>query len=151
MTTARKLYEFLEMRQGDYVRWCKKNIIENPFAIENEDYWVLSTDGENSASMRSLSNKPKTGRGNTQDFKLTANFAKKLSMQGKTERAEQAREYFIRVEYKLKEVVLNKDGIDSILKNKKQHPEQYQTDKDKHYTSSTQRLIIDCNISQTIK
>lgn len=134
MTTARKLYEFLEMRQGDYSRWCKKNITENPFAIENEDYWVLSTDGENSASMRSLSEKPKTGRGNTQDFKLTANFAKKLSMQGKTERAEQAREYFIRVEDKLKEVVLNKDGVnDSILKTKKK----YQTDNVKCYTSST--------------
>lgn len=81
MTTARKLYEFLEMRSGDYARWCKKNIIENPFAIENEDYF-------HSAQMRS-----KQKRGNfAQDFKLTANFAKKLSMQGKTERAEQARE-----------------------------------------------------------
>ncbi len=29
----------------------------------------------------------------TQDFKLSANFAKKLSMQGKTEKAEQARPY----------------------------------------------------------
>lgn len=87
MTTARKLYEFLEMRQGDYSRWVKSNITGNPFAIENEDYEVLTIDGEN----------PKGGRP-TQDFKLTANFAKKLSMQGKTERAEQAREYFIRVE-----------------------------------------------------
>lgn len=93
------------MDESHYSRWVKSNITENPFAIENEDYWVLSTDGENSALMRSLSEKPKTGRGNTQDFKLTANFAKKLSMQGKTERAEQAREYFIRVEDKLKEVV----------------------------------------------
>ena len=75
------------MRQGDYARWCKKNIIENPFAVENEDYFY-------SAPMRS-----ENKRGNfAQDFKLTANFAKKLSMQGKTERAEQAREYFIRVE-----------------------------------------------------
>ena len=93
MTTARKLYEFLEMRQGDYSRWCKKNITDNPFAIENEDYFY-------SAPMRS-----EHKRGNfAKDFKLTANFAKKLSMQGKTERAEQAREYFIRVEDKLKEV-----------------------------------------------
>lgn len=87
MTTARKLYEFLEMRQGDYSRWCKKNITDNPFAIENEDYFY-------SAPMRS-----EHKRGNfAKDFKLTANFAKKLSMQGKTERAEQAREYFIKVE-----------------------------------------------------
>lgn len=26
MTTARKLYTFLELRPGDFARWCKKNI-----------------------------------------------------------------------------------------------------------------------------
>ena len=87
MTTARKLYEFLGLNPAVYARWYKSNILENPFAEENVDFEVLTIDGEN----------PKGGRP-TQDFKLTANFAKKLSMQGKTERAEQAREYFIRVE-----------------------------------------------------
>lgn len=87
MTTARKLYEFLKMDESHYSRWVKSNITENPFAEENVDYFY-------SPSMAS-----KQKRGNfAQDFKLTANFAKKLSMQGKTERAEQAREYFIRVE-----------------------------------------------------
>ncbi len=115
------------MDVSNYSRWVKSNITDNPFAIENEDYFYSS----------SMTNKQK--RGNfAQDFKLTANFAKKLSMQGKTERAEQAREYFIRVEDKLKEVVLNKDGVnDSTLKTPKQYPEQYQTNKRKHYTSST--------------
>ena len=122
MTTARKLYEFLEMNPAHYARWCKTNITDNPFAEERVDFEVLTIDGENS----------KRGRP-TQDFKLTANFAKKLSMQGKTERAEQAREYFIRVEDKLKEVVVNKDSADSILKNKKQH----ETNRGKHYTSPT--------------
>lgn len=123
MTTARKLYEFLKMDESHYSRWVKSNITENPFAEENVDYFY-------SPLMAS-----KQKRGNfAQDFKLTANFAKKLSMQGKTERAEQAREYFIRVEDKLKEVVLNKDGVnDSILKTKKK----YQTDNVKCYTSST--------------
>lgn len=92
-TTAKKLYEFLEMDKSQYARWCKSNILENPFAIENEDFEVLDINVEN----------PKGGRP-TQDFKLSANFAKKLSMQGKTERAEQARDYFIAVEGKLKEV-----------------------------------------------
>lgn len=92
-TTAKKLYEFLEMDSTHYGRWYKSNILENPFAIENEDYEVLAIEGEN----------PKGGRP-TQDFKLSANFAKKLSMQGKTEKAEQARDYFIKVEDKLKEV-----------------------------------------------
>lgn len=80
MTTARKLYEFLEMDKSHYSRWVKSNITDNPFAIENEDYFY-------SAPMRS-----EHKRGNfAQDFKLTTNFTKKLSMQGKTERAEQAR------------------------------------------------------------
>ena len=82
------------MDSRNYSRWVKSNITENPFAEENKDYFYSSL------------MKSEQKRGNfAQDFKLTANFAKKLSMQGKTERAEQAREYFIRVEDKLKEVV----------------------------------------------
>ena len=38
MTTARKLYAFLELRKEDFSRWCKTNITENEFATENEDY-----------------------------------------------------------------------------------------------------------------
>lgn len=37
MTTARKLYEFLEMRQGDYNRWCKKTLQKIHLFIESED------------------------------------------------------------------------------------------------------------------
>lgn len=33
MTTARKLYSFLELAQGQFSRWCKRNIIENDFAM----------------------------------------------------------------------------------------------------------------------
>ena len=89
-TTAKKLYEFLELNPRNYARWCKTNITENLFAEEGIDYY--------SSSMKS------EGKGNfAQDFKLSANFAKKLSMQGKTEKAEQARDYFITVEDKLKQ------------------------------------------------
>lgn len=38
MTTARKLYSFLELRKADFARWAKTNITENEFATENEDY-----------------------------------------------------------------------------------------------------------------
>ncbi len=93
-TTARKLYEFLKMDKTHYSRWVKSNITENSFAEENVDYWALAIDGE-----RNFNPNP------SQDFKLSANFAKKLSMQGKTEKAELARDYFIRVEEKLKEAV----------------------------------------------
>ena len=93
-TTAKKLYAFLELDSKNYSRWCKTNILENEFAEETIDYWVFFSNDEN----------PQGGRP-TQDFKLTAGFAKKLSMLQKNERGEQARNYFIKVEGKLKEVV----------------------------------------------
>ena len=32
MTTARKLYEFLELNPAHYARWCKANITDNEFS-----------------------------------------------------------------------------------------------------------------------
>lgn len=98
MTTAKKLYEFLELNPGNYSRWCKSNIVENEFAEEGIDYY--------SSSMKS------EGKGNfAEDFKLTAHFAKKLSCKGNGERAEQAREYFATVEEKAKEMVINRSQL----------------------------------------
>lgn len=100
MTTAKKLYEFLELNPAVYARWCKANILENEFAEEGVDYEVLNINVEN----------PLGGRP-TQDFKLTAHFAKKLSMKGSGERAEEAREYFAHVEEKAKEIAINKSQL----------------------------------------
>ena len=36
MTTASKLYAFLELLPSNFARWCKKNIVNNKFATENE-------------------------------------------------------------------------------------------------------------------
>ena len=94
MTTARKLYYFLGMDNKNYSRWCKNNITENEFAEENVDYWVFVINEEN----------PLGGRP-TVDYRLSASFAKKLSMQSKTVKGEQARQYFLKVEEKLKETV----------------------------------------------
>ena len=41
MTTARKLYAFLELDSSNYSRWCKSNITGNEFAEENVDYWAF--------------------------------------------------------------------------------------------------------------
>ena len=95
MTTARKLYEFLGLAQGQFSRWCKRNITENDFAVENEDYLRLDMNVET----------PTGGVIQREDYKLTASFAKKLSMQSKTAKGEQARQYFLKVEEKLKETV----------------------------------------------
>lgn len=94
MTTAKKLYSFLGMDNKNYSRWCKSNITGNEFAEENIDYF-------HSSSMKS-----EQGRGNfADDYKLSASFAKKLSMQSKSAKGEQARQYFLKVEDKLKETV----------------------------------------------
>ena len=82
MTTARALYDFLELRKADFARWAKSNITGNEFAIENEDYWRVRIDAET----------PTGGVVKREDYKLTAGFAKKLSMQSKSERGEQARQ-----------------------------------------------------------
>ena len=91
MTTASKLYSFLELDITHFSRWCRKNIVNNKFATENEDYEILAINGDNSSKGR-----PKT------DYKLTSEFAKKLSMTGNTEKHEQARDYFIACEQGLK-------------------------------------------------
>lgn len=94
MTTARKLYAFLELAPQNYARWCKTNIIENEFAEKNVDYWAFFLNEE-------------CGGQATTDYKLTAHFAKKLSMKGSGEKAEQAREYFTRLEEKVKKKVID--------------------------------------------
>lgn len=93
MTTASKLYAFLELLQSNFARWCKKNIVNNKFATENEDYFPFI--------MQEERDKPKNPKPKT-DYKLTSEFAKKLSMTGNTEKHEQARNYFIACEQGLK-------------------------------------------------
>lgn len=98
MTTAKKLYAFLELAPQNYARWCKSNITENEFAEEGIDYY--------SSSMKS------EGKGNfAEDFKLTAHFAKKLSCKGNGERAEQAREYFAIVEERAKQYSIDRTQL----------------------------------------
>lgn len=93
-TTARKLYKWLELRPGDYSRWVKQNITENPYAEEGKEY---------SALVRKTSEQ---GGRPSADYLLSASFAKKLAMMSRSEKGEQAREYFVRVEDALAKAVL---------------------------------------------
>lgn len=95
-TTAKKLYDFLELNPGNFARWCKSNITENQFAEENKDFVRLFLDEET----------PTGGKITREDFKLAASFAKKLSMTQKNEKGEQARDYFIKVEDGVKEMAI---------------------------------------------
>ncbi len=49
---------------------------------------------------------PTGGKIQREDYKLSASFAKKLSMMAKSDKGEQARQYFVRVEDGMKEVAL---------------------------------------------
>lgn len=112
-TTAKKLYAFLELAQSNYSRWCRSNITENDFAEESIDFVVLSAstdnllpDKSNGSSLMKNENRGRFNPKPTQDYILTATFAKKLAMASNSARGEQAREYFIRVEEQLKKVVV---------------------------------------------
>jgi anti-repressor protein len=98
MTTAKKLYEFLELNPAVYARWFKNNVLENEFAEEEVDYFPFNTNVE-------------CGGQASKDAKLTAPFAKKLSMTQKNHKGEQARNYFIGVEDKLKEVAVSQQSL----------------------------------------
>ncbi len=107
MTTARNLYDFLELDKSNYSRWTRVNIAENFFAEENIDYFSFVINDERNP-------KPTT------DYKLTAAFAKKLAMTSHTERGEQARNYFVKVEDTLKK--FKEDGTTYELKQKRRKP-----------------------------
>lgn len=95
-TTARKLYGFLKLDMSNYAKWFRKNILENDFAEENTDYWVFVPKDENL-----LGGRP------TQDAKLTASFAKKLSMMQKNQKGDAARNYFVGIENGAKKLIEN--------------------------------------------
>ena len=84
--SARELYSILGLDKSNWSRWSKQNIVDNPFAVENNDYvgFVIMTNGNE-----------------TTDFALVLDFAKKLAMQVKTEKGELVRKYFIECERKL--------------------------------------------------
>lgn len=97
-TTAKKLYSWLELNSSNYSKWLKRNILDNQFAETNKDFYSYQSTNE--------------GRGNfAEDYILTADFAKKLAMTTKSLKGEEARDYFIKVEDKLKEVVKDMKSV----------------------------------------
>ena len=93
-TSARRLYDFLELAPGQFSRWAKTNITENEFAEEGVDYKGFDINVEGNE---------------VRDYTLTAHFAKKLCMKGNNHKAEMAREYFATIEEKVKEKIMRKD------------------------------------------
>lgn len=77
MTTASNLCAFLELNPTQFSRWCKRNIVNNKFSTENVDYICFNILVESA-----IKGQTKT------DYRITSDFAKKLSMTGNTERHE---------------------------------------------------------------
>lgn len=96
MTTARNLYEFLELGQGQFSRWAKTNIENNEFFEENRDWWGFD--------VVSNGNKCK-------DYRLTTDFAKHLSMESHSAKGKVARQYFVAVEDKAKQFVIDRKSL----------------------------------------
>lgn len=96
MTTARALYEFLSGEKSHFARWAKTNIEENEFYEENKDWWGFAT----------------MANGNEcKDYRLTTDFAKHLSMESHSARGKEARQYFITIEDRAKQEVINRSQL----------------------------------------
>lgn len=101
MTTARKLYQFLELKPANFSHWCRRNITNNEFAEENIDFIRFVFKDETLTG----------GKVERVDFKLTSKFARKLSMTQKNHKGEIARDYFTTLEDKKKEEVINRSKL----------------------------------------
>ena len=86
VVSARELYEFLCFEPTNWKRWSIKNIEQNPFALENTDWvgFVIMKNGNE-----------------TKDYALSLDFSKRLAMMARTEKGEEARQYFLDCERKL--------------------------------------------------
>ena len=94
VVSAKELYEFLGFNTAHWAKWAKKNIEGNLFSFENQDWkgFALRVNGND-----------------TKDYALTIDFAKRLAMMARTEKGEQARQYFIDCEKKLFELTKPKE------------------------------------------
>lgn len=88
LVSAKELYIGLGLNKSQWSRWSKKNIEENNFFIENEDYMGVRLNVEGNK---------------TKDFAITIEMAKHLAMMAKTEKSHEYRKYFIECEKQLKQ------------------------------------------------
>ena len=94
-----ELYKFLELRESNYSQWCKTNVIENKFAVVEDDYNLFIVNDE---KVQTIGHRPK------QEFELSIDFAKKLCMVSNSLKGNEIRNYFIDVEkrfLKVKETI----------------------------------------------
>lgn len=89
MTTARALYEFLELHPSQFSRWAKKQIEKSIFFFEHKDW-----EGFDTMSSGNL----------CKDYRITVDMAKHLAMSYQNAKGKEARDYFIMVEQNAKKL-----------------------------------------------
>lgn len=85
VVSARELYNKLGLSNGQFSRWAKSNILDNPFSAENEDWVGVDIDVEGNK---------------VRDYALVISFAKKIAMMSKSEIGDKIRDYFLECEKK---------------------------------------------------
>lgn len=85
VVSARELYSKLGLSNGQFSRWAKSNILDNPFSVENEDWVGFDIDVEGNK---------------VRDYALVISFAKKIAMMSKSEIGDKIRDYFLECEKK---------------------------------------------------
>jgi Rha family phage regulatory protein len=98
------LYEFLELPPDNYNYWCKKNIEDNPYAFIGEDYMNYFTYEERGERKIAI-------------YRLSVEFARKLSALSDSNRRHAAFNYFTRIldehDFNESALAINCNAIDS--------------------------------------
>lgn len=103
-----QLYNALGLAENQYLRWINRNIINNPFGIEGEDYILLNSPNVSLRNGQNILTRPndeirqtlrqRRNRSRSMDFVLTLDFAKRLAMMTRTAQGESVRRYFLQCE-----------------------------------------------------
>lgn len=91
---AKELHQALGLHPAKWSEWSKNNIANNPFALEGKDYEVYNP------QLNTQGGRPTT------NYLLSIDFAKKLSMQVRTQIGERVRNYFLECERKASQPII---------------------------------------------
>jgi phage anti-repressor protein len=91
---SRELYFELGLAKGQYSRWIKLNLYDNPFFVENIDFMRVRHNVEGNEVVSAM---------------VTIDTAKHLAMVSRSKKAHEIREYFIEVEKRFREQSQNSE------------------------------------------
>ena len=93
--SARNLYVVLGLATSQFSRWIKKNLLDNSFFSENKDFLTTRHDVESAKGIIK----------EIEDYQITIEVAKHLSMLSRSKKAHEIRNYFIQVEETFLQIV----------------------------------------------